>query len=114
MRVLRKLIDRLKVLVRVLSLTKPAKKQVTRGSGARAADLQVAVFPHSQGAGKPRGIRRKGRVLRSCTRRDKSTLVGEHDGLDAIPETKLAEDAVDVGLDSGRADDQFLCDLSVR
>ena len=42
MRVLRKLIDRLKVLVRGLSPTKPAKKPVTRGSGARAADLQVA------------------------------------------------------------------------
>src|SRR5262249_18471481 len=44
---------------------------------------------------------------------DKAGLVGEHDGLDAVSERELAEDAFDVCLYGRLADCQFGGDLAV-
>ena len=41
-------------------------------------------------------------------------LVGEHDGLDAVAQAELREQARDVGLDRRVADDELRRDLGVR
>ena len=43
-----------------------------------------------------------------------SRLVGEDDGLDAIPEVELGKDVGDVGLHGRLPDEQPLADLRVR
>ena len=44
---------------------------------------------------------------------DKAGFVGENDGLRAVVEVKFEEDACDVRLDGGVADDEFAGDVGV-
>ena len=48
-----------------------------------------------------------------AARLDEAGLVGEDDGLGAVVEVELGEDACDVGFDGGFADDEFAGDLGV-
>ena len=45
-------------------------------------------------------------LLGAPARRDQTRLVGEDDGLNAIAQVQLRQDAADVALDSGRAQEQ--------
>src|SRR3954454_22707193 len=45
---------------------------------------------------------------------EETALVGEHDGLCAVPQLQLLEQPGDVGLDRGVADEQLAADLGVR
>ncbi len=49
----------------------------------------------------------------SFTWLDESGFVGEDDGLGAVVEVELGEDACDVRFDGGVADDEFAGDLGV-
>ena len=44
---------------------------------------------------------------------DEAGFVGEDDGLGAVVEVELGEDACDVGLDGGVADDELAGDVGV-
>src|SRR5215208_249382 len=51
---------------------------------------------------------------RPVARRDQAGFVGHDDSLHAVANAELGQDALDVRLDGGLAEDEFLGDLAVR
>src|SRR5579864_4548683 len=72
--------------------------------------------PGSRYAGRPRDTSAQA-LIRASTRRlartHQSALVGEDDGLDAVPQIQFREDVGQVGLDRRFANEETVTDLGV-
>src|ERR1700728_3356864 len=77
----------------------------------------VVFIPPNSGTTRTRPASRGG--VRACSRRfrsarcDEAAFVGQHDGLVAVAEVQLGEDAADVGLGGLFGDDQGAADVGV-
>ena len=81
-----------------------------RGGGGAAPRAR----PPARGAGAAAAARGRASSTFAAAGLDEASLVGEHDGLGAVVEVELGEDACDVRLDGGVADDEFAGDVGVR